>query len=408
VNKLSPSFFLAYRSVSRGSKITVALIVLVITLAFVNLVFISSILNGMLAAIDDQVKTNYVSNIVIEPQQEPKAKTYIKNTNVIQRQIESLDGVVATTVHYKLSGTVAFDKEKRGNYVYQSPLIVGIEPEKEKYISEIPGKIIDGSYLSSPGKNDIILGVDLAGGYKEIDDPNSLAGAKIGDKLRIVFGNGVERIYRVRGIFQTNFAPIDAMAFVTDREAESVLGVSRSASQILVKVDNPASEDKCLQQIKSIVPDLVVRKWTDYIGVIGDLSTSFNMIGAVVSVIGLVVAAITIFMLIYINIRHKRRQIGIMKAIGIPHDIIIYSYIVQTSFYWICGTIIGVLLIVYVIAPYFSMNPLETPIGNTGLSISSNSIILNIVCLFIAVIIGGLLPAWRGSRVNILKAIWGN
>ena len=112
-------------------------------------------------------------------------------------------------------------------------------------------------------------------------------------------------------------------------------------------------------------------------------------------------------MLIYINVRHKRRQVGILKAIGIPHDIIVYSYILQTVFYWFCGIAIGMGLIFLVIAPYFSTNPLETPIGLTGLNLSRSGIIFNVVSLFAATIIGGLIPAWRGSRENILKAIWG-
>jgi len=407
VNKLGPSLFLAFKSVSRGSKITVSLLVFVMTLAFVNLVFIASILDGLLVAIDDQVKTNFVSDIVIEPQKEPKVKSYIRSANVVQRQVEAIDGVATTAVRYNLSGTMAYDKEKRGDFIYQSPQIVGVDPESERKISEIPDRIVAGRYLENPGRGDIILGADLSGGYKPVDDPNSLGGVVVGDKIRVVFANGVERTYKICGIFKTNFAPIDAMAFVTNKDAESVLSVSRSASQILVKIDEPGQEESYMQQIENLAPNLEVRKWTEYIGIVGDLTTSFNIIGGVVRIIGLIVAAITIFMLIYINVRHKRRQIGILKAIGIPHDLIIYSYILQTVFYWICGIVIGMCLVFFILDPYFYANPLETPIGLTGLSISVSVIIFTIVSLLAATLIGGLIPAWRGAKENILKAIWG-
>ena len=408
MNKFGPSLFLACKSISRGGKITIALMIFVMTLAFVNLVFISSILDGLLVTINEQVKTNFVSHIVIEPQKEPKIKSYIRNARDIQQQVEAIDGVAATAIHYRLTGTIAFDKEKRGDFIYQSAQIVGIDPEREGEISEIAEKIIDGKYLVKPGRSDIVLGADLAGGYKPLDDPNSLGGAKVGDKIRVVFGNGIDRTYKIRGIFKTYFAPLDAMAFITNDEAESILSVSNSASQILVKINEPDSEDSYIPQIKRLVPNLEVRKWTEYIGVVGDLSTSFNMIGAVVSIIGLIVAAITIFMLTFINVRHKRRQVGILKAIGIPHGIIIYSYIFQAIFYWFCGTAIGIVLILFVIVPYFSSNPLETPIGKTGLNISSSGIIVNVISLFAATLIGGLIPAWRGARESILKAMWGN
>ncbi len=407
ISKFGPALFLAFKSVTRGSRTTVFLMISVMTLAFVNLVFIASILDGLLVAIDDQVKTNFVSDIVIEPQKEPEIESYIKNAPRVQDSIEALPGVYATAIRYNLGGTMAYDKEKRGNFIYQSPALVGVDPESELLVSNIPDSIIAGEYLSSPGRRDIVLGSDLAGGYKPVDDPNSLGGAGIGDDIRIVFANGVERTFEIKGIFRTGFAPVDAMAFVTDGAAESVLSVTRSASRIVVKLDQPGTEDYYVRQIEALEPELDVHKWTDYIGVVGDLSTSFNIIGAVVSAIGLVVAAITIFMLVYIAVRHKRRQIGILKAIGIPHDLIIYSYIFQTVFYWLCGTAIGICLIFAVIAPYFSTHPLQTPIGSTGMSISVAGIVVNIASLLAATFIGGLVPSWRGARENILSSIRG-
>ncbi len=407
MNKLGPALFLAFKSVSRGSKTTVLLMIFVMTLAFVNLVFIASIMGGLLVAVDDQIKTNFVSDIVIEPQKEPETRTYIRNAPSVQDKVEALPGVKAAAIRYSLSGTIGYNKENRGNFVHQSPVITGVDPESELAVSQIPCSIIAGSYLSSPGRRQIILGSDLAGGYKPVDDPNSLGGVKVGEKVTVDFINGVSDKFTVTGIFRTGFAPVDAMAFVTDKAAESVLSVSRSASKIVVKLESPGTEDYYIEQIRVLEPALDVRKWTDYIGIIGDLSGSFNMISAVVRVIGLIVAAITIFMLIYINVRHKRRQVGVLKAIGIPHDLIVYSYIFQTVFYWLCGICIGMCLIFFVLSPYFSAHPLQTPIGNTGLDINITGIIFNIISLLAATFIGGIIPAWRGSKENILAAIRG-
>lgn len=407
MNKLGPSLFLAFKSISRGSKTTVILMVFVMTLAFVNLVFIASIMSGLLVAIDDQIRTNFVSDIVIEPQKEPVIKSYIKNAPEVRDRVEAIPGISSAAYRYGLSGTIGYDKDKHGNYVYESPVIVGVDPESELSISQIPHSMIAGQYLSSPGRRDIILGSDLAGGYKPVDDPNSLGGVKVGEKVTIDFANGISDKFTVRGIFRTGFAPVDAMAFVTDKAAESVLSVTRSATKIVVKLDQPGTEQHYMEQIRILEPDLDIRSWTEYIGVVGDLSTSFNLISAVVQVIGLIVASVTIFMLIYINVRHKRRQVGILKAIGIPHDLIIYSYIFQTVFYWLCGTCIGLCLIFFIIAPYFSTHPLQTPIGDTGLNISNTGIFFNIISLLAATFVGGLIPAWRGSRENILASIRG-
>ena len=126
-----------------------------------------------------------------------------------------------------------------------------------------------------------------------------------------------------------------------------------------------------------------------------------------VGIIGLTVAAITIFIMIYINVVNKRRQIGILKAIGIKQNIIILSYIFQAMFYSVLGVIIGLFLIFSLIGPYFIRNPIKLPMGDVGLALENNAVILGIVSLILAAVIAGLIPSWNAARENILKAIWG-
>jgi len=406
---LKLALFLASKSITKGNKATLALMIFIMSLAFVNLIFISSILNGIVVALNDQIKTNIVSNIVIEPQEEPVKKDYIIHAEELRREIENIPGVAATAGRYKLAATIAYDKEKNGKFIYRSVEIIGVDSENEKNISEIPQKIIEGRYLEGLGAGDIVIGSGLAGGYDGAgEEITSLKGARVGDKLKTTFSNGVVRNYTIRGIFKVNFDEVDGrMVFITIKEAESILSVSGNASQILVKIDKPDAEDYCIGQIQKIAPNLKVKKWNDYMGGMGGIAESFDMITLIISAIGLAVAAITIFILIYVNVVNKRRQIGILKAIGIKQNIIIYSYIFQALFYAIFGVIIGALLIFYVIEPYFAGHPLDLPIGEVGLALNSQMIIQNILSLLAAAFIAGLIPSRQAARENILKAIFG-
>jgi len=403
------ALFLGFKSITKGNKAILALMIFIMSLAFVNLVFISSILNGIIVALNNQIKTNIVSNIVIEPQEEPVKKDYIIHAEELRREIESIPGVAATAGRYKLSATIAYDKNKNGKFIYRPMEVIGVDPESEKNISEIPHKIIEGRYLEGLGTGDIVIGSGLAGGYGGAgEEITSLRGARVGDKLKATFSNGVVRDYTIRGIFKVNFDEVDGrMVFITTKEAESILSVSGNASQILVKIDKPEAEDYSIDQIQKIAPNLKVKKWNDYMGGMGGITESFNMITLIISIIGLAVAAITIFILIYVNVVNKRRQIGILKAIGINQNIIIYSYIFQALFYAIFGVIIGTLLIFYIIEPYFAAHPLSLPIGEIRLALNSQKIIQNILSLLLAAFVAGLIPSWRAAKENILKAIWG-
>jgi putative ABC transport system permease protein len=68
--ELKVSAFLAYKSIAKGNKGTTLLTILIMALAFVNLMFMSSLFTGMTDASENQVIETLYSNIVIEPNDE--------------------------------------------------------------------------------------------------------------------------------------------------------------------------------------------------------------------------------------------------------------------------------------------------------------------------------------------------
>jgi len=405
---LKVAFSLGYKSIVNGHKGTIVLMIFILSLAFVNLVFVASILNGITTTINNQIVNNYVANIVISPQEEPRRKDYIVHTKELRQQIENLPGVTATVAHYKMIATFAYDKNKDGQFKYGSWEVIGVDPEEEPSVTGILNNIIAGNYLEGLGSGDIVLGSDIAGGYGAVEEFKSLGGARVGEKVRLNFGNGATREYTVRGISKVRFILIDQTAYITAKEAKSILQLSDNrASQILVKIDKTGNEDWYIEKIKEIAPNLKVRKWTEYTSIVGDLTKSFDLIAAMISIIGLAVAAITIFILIYVNAINKRRQIGILKAIGIKENIVIISYILQALFYAISGIVLGSIIMFYFVEPYFIHHPLMFPIGDITLTIKEFQVTQGVFGLLVAAFIAGLIPAWRAARENILKAIWG-
>ena len=95
----------------------------------------------------------------------------------------------------------------------------------------------------------------------------------------------------------------------------------------------------------------------------GSVVSSFDMIASLISGISLVVAAIVMFIVIYINAINRKRQIGILRAIGINRRIILYSYLFQAVFYAVIGMTVGGLLFQFGIRPYFNLHPINLPIG---------------------------------------------
>lgn len=397
--------FLGYKSITKGNKATIVLIIFILSLAFVNQVFISAILNGIIEALNKQIVTNIVSNIVISPQEYPTRKDYISHASELQSQIEKIPGVIATSRRYETAGTFSYDKEKNGKLKYVSGQIIAVDPEQEKKTSDISNKMIVGDYLDNLANDEIVLGIDMAGGPESTNDIGSLEGAKVGEKIRVMYNSGINREYKIKGIFKVKFDAVDRMAFITIKEAESIFSVYNNASQILVKT--VGGEEKYLSRIQALDKDLKVRTWNDYSGPMGGISESFNMITLIISIIGVIVAAITIFIMIYVNVVNKKRQIGILKAIGIKQNIIICSYIFQALFYVIPGVIFGLVIIFYVLMPFFIKYPLSLPIGDSGLVLDNSNVFYAVASLFAAALVAGFVPSWQTAKEDILKAIWG-
>jgi putative ABC transport system permease protein len=161
------------------------------------------------------------------------------------------------------------------------------------------------------------------------------------------------------------------------------------------------------QRIETIFPLLKVEKYTARLATVGTLVSAFDIIALIVSVISILVAAITIFVMIYVNAVSKRRQIGILKAIGIKESIIEVSYIIQSLFYAIWGVIFGLMIIFWLVIPFLAVRPIPMPFGDASLVYTSIGIIINISSLIISGILAGFIPAKIVAREDILKSIWG-
>jgi len=402
---IKASFFLTRTTIFRGNKGTLIMTILIMTLAYVNLIFISSVFGGIVEAINEQSINNLYSNIVITPATD---EIYIKNKDAIN-SIDTISGIVASSAHYINDAVISYDENNNGHDIQQGKWIIkSIDVENESKVTQINDSIIEGEYLEANDRNKIVIGKEIAGKHGGDLDHLSLGGVYVGDKIDVKFNNGIKRTYTIKGIFSTKNSQADQMAFITTKEMESMLHVHNLASEIIVKIDERGQEEKYIEQIRQLgLYDEDIKTWEQLTGFTSSASKSFTMISIILGVIGTIVAGVTIFIIIFVSIVNKRRQIGILKAIGMKKSTIILSFVMQAIFYAIIGIIIGVSIILFIVRPLFINNPLDFPVGWVSLKITFNIIKISNISLIVAALIGGFIPAFRGTRESILDTIWG-
>lgn len=407
MNDFKTALFIAYKSVVKGSKSTVALMIFILSLTFFNMMFISGVLSGLNNSEITLLINLLSSDVAVSPQEKPVLKQYIPDQHDVRAQIESIPGVIATTRHYNLAGSLAFDKDKNGVYKSVSGPFVAIDPTEDKKVFTMNTLLIRGDYLNDDDTDEIILSSALAGGYGA-PSPNDLGGVVVGDRVRVTFSNGIIRTYKVKGIYNDIMGIFET--FITTKEAESVLSIYDNASQIFVKTDPAIGTISNYQaKIRAIAPNLKVQTYDDLIASFASFLKALDLISFVVAVISVLVAAFTIFVLIYVNAINKRRQIGILKAIGIKQQIIINAYIMQSLFYTFCALSIGLIGVLGILQPLLSTYKIPIIEGLMYLELyySPIRVVLGVFAFIIAGFLGGLVPSRMVAKEDILKAIWG-
>lgn len=385
--------------------------VLVMSLSFANLILTPSIMAGVTHAIDRQQIETLFGNILIDP---PEDRYYLETVSRIEQQLAQVPGLAGVAPHLNSNARFEYDwqkysPEEKGQSGTWN--VIGIDPEKEPLVTTISDSIIDGSYLSAGDTDKIVLGVEIAGGSQAQNKPFlTLGGVRVGDRVRLTYPGGIQREYTVKGIFKAREGMANSQAYITTEEMASASGMDAGtdrASQILIRTQPGVDESRVIAHLQSLGINGQVRGWMEYGGSVGGIVSSFGVISSLIGGIGLVVAGVVMFIVIYINVANRRRQIGILRAIGINRKVVLASYLLQSLLFAVLGIIFGGLIFGYIIKPFFDAHPIELPIGLVSLAADPATIRNAIIGLLIAAILAGVIPVLNITRQSIIKAIWG-
>jgi putative ABC transport system permease protein len=401
MRSLQVALFIAGRSIFRGSFWIGALTVLMMILVYLNLLFAPSLLQGVISQMNSKLRDTLVSNITVESSN-PGA--LMGNADTLVSQILNINGVEAATPSRTISAQLSLGSE-RG-----TAEVSGIDTESFKDVYSVPKFMIEGSFLTPTDKDQIVLGAQIAGAGKAKLElySDSLKNAHVGDVVTVNFANGVTKKYTVKGIYQTEFVQADLKSLITSDEFTSVVPASKNtASAINVKLKSGANQESINSQIQALRPDIKTRTWQERAGFVQSYTESIQVINRILRSVALLVGFLTIFIITYVDVLNKRRQIGIERAIGISPPTIILAYEIRALFYTVIGSVIGAILFITVVVPLEARYPFHFPLGNVYLDIDPSFMLLNGVILILVSISSATLPAWRAVYSKIVDAIWG-
>lgn len=406
---------LGWRQIQRSNIWTTILIVFVMMLTFLNLIAVSGILVGLIAGSERAVQEKTIGDIIITPLDDEEK---IKQTETIANTLINIPEIDSFSIRYKESAKVAANYKTRRDLSLEpnsvNTPVIGFDPSEEDRVTNLSENIIEGEYLKEDESGYILLGALTLARYTAgfADITGSLEDVYPGDSIRVTIG-GSSREFVVKGIVDSKAGGVASNIYLPEKELRRLSGsVDRNAEEIIIKLNN--NKDVISKEVKDF---LISVGFADYAKIrtfeealpkfITDIKQTFNILGNLIGFVGIIVASITIFIIIFINAISRRQQIGILKGIGIERRAIEIAYVLQSAFYAIIGSLLGIMLTYGFLIGYFDRNPIDFPFSDGILVAPIEETVLRFIILLIVTLLAGLLPAWLIVRQNTLNSILG-
>ncbi len=390
------AFYLAWRFLQRGNKWTLLLIIFLMAIAFVNLVFVTSLFDGIVKGANEQLINTYTGNISMVPLE---GNEVINDVEDVLEKIRKTEGVKAASSQSFVPASLKY-KSISGNWQ-----VLAVDPEDKKEVLNISQKMISGEYLDD-SPDEIVIGRQIAGGEGVEMDAFSFKDAQVGDKVRLSF-DSVSKELTIKGIFYTKFIDTDQRAFINKKTlVDLVPGIEDTATNIIIRINESETEKNVIERLEDENLNGRFFSWDEVSGLMDTVTDSFLFVNALLTTVGILIAAVTIFIVIYIDIFSKKQQIGVLRAIGIKSYLIRSAYVILTAIYSVLGVALGLAILFGILIPYFKAYPFELPIGDSTLAVNTVDLIFRAELIIWVAIGSGLIPALIITRVKILNAIF--
>lgn len=412
-NILKTGLFLGLKQIQRASIWSNTLIIFVMVLTFLNLVFVSGILVGLVEGSSQGVRKSYSSDVIFKTLE---TQNYIQQSPDIINELKSLKGVKKVSSRILSAGKIEANYRKDYNLLDKNDslavTIAGIDPYKEDQITNLSKSIVEGNYLNENSANEILIGSKLLEKYSRVVEPgaSTLKNVEVDDKVRLRIGE-ITKEFTVKGIVKSKVELVSSRIFMLDSQLRGILNRPNAGSNEIVAELEPTTSPSQITnyfQNSEYKDQAQFQTWEESQGsFFKDIQLTFSILGNVIGSIGLMVATITVFIVIFINALTRKRYIGILKGIGIDSRAIEISYVVQSFIYAVIGSSIGVFILFTYLVPFFVANPIDFPFSDGILAVTFGGAIKRVIVLLVATILAGYIPAKIITSKNTLNAILG-
>lgn len=214
-----------------------------------------------------------------------------------------------------------------------------VDVEQYARFSTLPGRLVAGRYLE-PGEKGILIGRSAA------ED----LGVAPGDRLtvigRTIYDSFMADDFEVVGVFDLGTKLMNRRSFLPLAPAQDFLEMPDAVSRILLYGDSYRDTSRIVDEVRalpSLGAELAARPWTED-ALFGSLYAMLRSVRIGISVIMCFVAGLGILNMMMVSVLERRREVGVLMALGTSRRGIFASFFCEAVVYGLTGGVAGVVL----------------------------------------------------------------
>ena len=291
----------------------------------------------------------------------------------------------------------------------------GIDPTFQQEGRIFRDSLIEGEFLTGPADARVVLGAKLA------DRLQLGLGKKVVLTTQDAAGEIISTLLRVEGIYRTGSSAIDGnICLMPIGYLQDALAMDGGVTSIAVYLKNPFQQKDAFEGIGQQLPSGPERlyEWQTLQPDLRDYVVIDDAFGYMIYAIILLIVAIGVLNTILMSVMERRREIGILTALGMEGGQVMKMILVETTFITFMGITAGLLIGVGVnwyFATYgldlSQWSPQEWSLAGTVIDPVLRSHLrphralgLCLIVFFLTVTMG-VYPAWKASRTQPVEAM---
>lgn len=323
---------------------------------------------------------------LVQTQPRTQRPRSIGNWQQLVPLLEAMPAVAAVSPMVSAAGLATRGEASR------AILLAGVDLDRYDRIVGLRSKVVSGTARLEPGEG--VIGRELA------DD----LGVRVGDRIAIVT-NGVTDALRVTALVDLGVRELNRRTVIVPlRSAQSLLGLPGGATSLDLTLTD-------IWSARTLADDLAARwpykaeSWqqanAQLVSALNAQSVSTTLIRGVV----MVVVVLGIASVLVVSVVQKRREIGILRAMGATQGQVLRIFLLQGAIVGAVGSAMGVVLADLLIRAFthFVRGSDGLPLFNIALepSLALRVALVATVCGVLAAVA----PARRASRLDPAEAI---